>query len=26
MTVDRALNKGQRLADDVAERYRSRQS
>jgi sorbitol/mannitol transport system substrate-binding protein len=26
MSVDRALNKGQRLADDVAERYRSRQS
>jgi sorbitol/mannitol transport system substrate-binding protein len=26
MTVERALNKGQKLADDVAERYRSRQS
>jgi sorbitol/mannitol transport system substrate-binding protein len=26
MSVDRALNKGQRLADDVAERYRSQQS
>jgi sorbitol/mannitol transport system substrate-binding protein len=26
ISVDRALNKGQRLADDVAERYRSTQS
>jgi sorbitol/mannitol transport system substrate-binding protein len=26
MSVDEALKRGQRLADDVAERYRSRQT
>jgi sorbitol/mannitol transport system substrate-binding protein len=26
MTVDEALKRGQRLADDVAERYRSRKN